>query len=128
LEVNRAWVQREGQLLDLPAEELVPGDLITIEAGQAVPADARLCAAAELQTVEAALTGESAPVEKDATAVLAPDTPLPERRTMIYRATTITAGRGQAVVVATGMRTEVGRIGEMTARVGDEQTPLERRL
>ncbi|MBL8977670.1 MAG: cation-translocating P-type ATPase [Gemmatimonadetes bacterium] len=128
LEVNRAWVQREGQLLDLPAEELVPGDLITIEAGQAVPADARLCAAADLQTVEAALTGESAPVEKDATAVLARDAPLPERRTMIYRATTVTAGRGQAVVVATGMRTEVGRIGELTARVGSEQTPLERRL
>lgn len=128
LEVNRAWVQRDGHLVDLPAEELVPGDLITIEAGQAVPADARLCSSAELQTVEAALTGESAPVEKDATAVLAPDTPLPERRSMIYRATTVTSGRGQAVVVAIGMKTEVGRIGEMTARVGDEQTPLERRL
>ncbi len=128
LEVSRAWVHREGQLLDLPADALVPGDLITLEAGQAVPADARLCMAAELQTVEAALTGESAPVEKDATAVLASSTPLPERRTMIYRATTVTAGRGQAVVVATGMRTEVGRIGELTARVGDEQTPLERRL
>lgn len=128
LEVNRAWVLRDGHLVDLPAEELVPGDLITIEAGQAVPADARLCSAAELQTVEAALTGESAPVEKDAAAVLATDTPLPERRTMIYRATTVTSGRGQAVVVAIGMKTEVGRIGEMTARVGDEQTPLERRL
>jgi Ca2+-transporting ATPase len=128
LEVGRAWAIRTDRLMELGAEELVPGDVIVVEAGQAVPADARLLGATELAVVEAALTGESAPVAKDAEIRLPESTTLPERRAMIYRATAVAAGRGRAVVVATGMATEVGRIGTLTAQVGEEQTPLERRL
>ncbi|NUS95801.1 MAG: hypothetical protein HOQ11_00170, partial [Gemmatimonadaceae bacterium] len=93
------------RLVELPAGELVVGDVVRVEAGRRVPADARLLEAVELQTGEAILTGESAPVAKDAGAVLAPDTPVAERATMLYQATGVTRGHGVAVVVATGMAT-----------------------
>ena len=128
LEVPRAAVVRAGRTRLIAARELVPGDLIVLDAGRAAPADARLVSAAELRANEAALTGESLPVVKAADAQLAAATPLPDRTTMVYKATMIVSGSGRAVVVGTGPHTEIGRIGRLTAAIPDEPTPLERRL
>ena len=128
LEVLRARVVREGRSRELDARELVPGDVLLLETGQGVPADARLLHATELRTVEAALSGEPGAVSKKATAVLTADTALPDRLTMVYKATSVVAGTGRAVVVATGMATEVGRIGELAERVVKSRSPLEQRL
>jgi Ca2+-transporting ATPase len=119
---------RRGRAREIDAAGLVPGDIVVLEPGASVPADARLLESVELRTTAASLTGESVPVDKDSAATLPADAPLPERSTMIYKATTAVAGRATAVVVATGMATEVGRIGALTARVKEERTPLERRL
>jgi P-type Ca2+ transporter type 2C len=123
-----ARVLRDGELRTVPARELVPGDRIELEAGDHVPADARLMTAFGLRVQEAALTGESAPVDKDAHAVLAEATPLGDRRNMIFAGTEVAAGKASAVVVATGMRTELGRIAGMLQRYSPEPTPLQRRL
>jgi Ca2+-transporting ATPase len=128
LEVTRARVVREGRIRELDARQLVPGDVIEVEAGVAIPGDARLLESVELRTVEASLTGEAVPADKVFDAPLAHDTPLPGRTTMLYKATTVVAGRGRAVVVATGMATEVGRIGQLVSGVEDQRTPLELRL
>ncbi|MFL5539921.1 MAG: cation-translocating P-type ATPase [Longimicrobiaceae bacterium] len=128
LEVPRATVVREGRRREVEAAELVPGDLIVVEAGTRIPADARLLSAAELQADEASLTGESLPVTKRADAVLPADAPLAERVNLVHRSTLTASGSARAVVVATGMRTEVGRIGEMLGAVREEPVPLERRL
>jgi Ca2+-transporting ATPase len=128
LEVGRAVVRRSGRSVALDARDLVPGDVIVVEAGAAVPADARLLDSVEMRVVEASLTGESAPVEKRASPAPPAETPLPGRVTMIYKTSTVVAGRGTALVVATGMRTEVGRIGTLTAGVPRDRTPLERQL
>jgi Ca2+-transporting ATPase len=109
------------------AADLVAGDVIVVEAGGAVPADARLISEAGLRVDEAALTGESMPVSKSAGS-LAADLPLADRRNLLYAGTTVADGRGIAVVVATGMRTELGRIGVMMAAATDRRTPLELRL
>jgi len=102
--------------------------VIVLEAGQAVPADVRLVETVEARTVEATLTGESAPVSKDAVPTLAAETPLADRRNMMYRGTTLVDGAARALVVETGLRTEVGRIGTLIGGLPDEATPLERRL
>jgi Ca2+-transporting ATPase len=128
LEVTRAHVVRDGVLEEVDARLLVPGDIIELEAGQLVPADARLIESAELRTMEAALTGEPAPVDKDADAPVASDAVLAERATMVYKATAVVAGHGRAVVTDTGMATEVGRIGALAGSVTEGETPLERRL
>jgi Ca2+-transporting ATPase len=128
LEVARATVLRAGVSREIDAREVVPGDVVLVEAGGAVPADARLLEAVELRTVEAALTGESLPTDKAADVALEVDAPLPDRTTMVYKTTTVVAGRARCVVVGTGMSTEVGRIGALAAAVRDEPTPLERRL
>ncbi len=128
LEVSHARVLRAGQWREVDARDLVPGDVILLEAGQSVPADARLTEAAELRIEEASLTGEPLPAAKDAAAALSADLPLADRATMVYKATTVARGRGQAVVVATGMATEVGRIGTLAGAVENRSTPLERRL
>jgi Ca2+-transporting ATPase len=128
LEVTHATVLRDGALRELDARAVVPGDVLMLEAGAAVPADARLLDSVELRTVEAALTGESLPVGKRADAAGEADTPLAERATMVYKTTTVVAGRARALVVGTGMDTEVGRIGALTASVVEEATPLEQRL
>jgi Ca2+-transporting ATPase len=128
LEVARAKVIRGGHLRDIEAQDLVPGDVLEVEAGDAVAADARLLEALELRTLEASLTGEPVPAEKDADARLGADVPLADRATMLYKATTVVAGRGRAVVVTTGMATEVGRIGVLVSGIPEQQTPLERRL
>ena len=128
LEVARARVLRDGAARDLDARELVVGDVIELEPGQQVPADARLVVASELRAVEAPLTGEPAPVHKTPHADLPREATLADRVTMLYKATTVVAGTGRAVTVATGMATEVGRIGALAGTVVDEPTPLERRL
>ncbi len=121
-------VRRAGRRLLLPAEALVPGDVILLQPGTLVPADARLVSARELSVNESALTGESLPVAKDESARLAPDTPMAERRTMVYRGTGVTGGAGEAVVTATGTATEIGRVQAMLGDVRPPQTPIERQL
>jgi Ca2+-transporting ATPase len=128
LDVPTAQVVREGAVSEIDARDLVPGDVIVLDAGRSVPSDARLIAATELRTNESALTGESLPVAKRADVVLGVDAPLAERANMLYKATTVVAGAGRAVVCATGMATEVGRIGGLVGAIRDESTPLERRL
>jgi len=123
----RAQVIREGVRRRILAAEVVPGDIIYVEEGDTVPADARLIQATALQTAEAALTGESLPVSKDP-APLADTAPLGDRRNMLYSGTTATYGRGIAVVTATGMRTEMGRIAGMLKQQPVETTPLQREL
>ena len=121
-------VIRDGRERTIDASELVPGDIITVEAGARVPADARLIAATELEIDESVLTGESQAVAKDPTAALDSAVSLPDRTTMVFRGTTVASGIGRAVVVATGMRTEVGRIGLLVRGVREQPTVLEVKL
>lgn len=121
-------VRRNGRLEQNPARTLVPGDIILLEAGSIVGADCRLIETANLQTNEAALTGESAPVEKTAATLGKEHTQVAERHNMAYLGTSVTLGRGTAVVIETGARTQLGRIAEMLGKVEHEQTPLQRRL
>ncbi len=127
LEVPQAVVVRGGRPRVIDARELVPGDVIEVEAGVSVPADARLLDGAGVLTNEAPLTGESLPVEKTSDPV-APDTPLPDRSDMLYKGTTVVGGSGRALVVATGMETELGRIGRLVGGITAGPTPLEERL
>lgn len=124
---HQARVVRGGQELAVATEELVPGDVLLLEAGDAVAADARLLHVAALQIAEAALTGESVPVAKDVDA-LPVDTPLADRRGMVHAGTHITAGRGRALVVATGEATEIGQIAALAGAAKQPQTPLEQRI
>jgi Ca2+-transporting ATPase len=128
LAAPNAKVRRNSQLQQIPARDLVPGDILSIEVGDFVSADCRLLQAESLRIEEAALTGESEPVEKDSMQALGERTPLAERRNMAYLGTTVSYGRATAVVTRTGMRTELGRIAGMLETVGREQTPLQRRL
>jgi P-type Ca2+ transporter type 2C len=123
----QAHVRRGGERMDIPAEELVPGDIVTFEAGDKLPADGRLILAATLEIEEAALTGESTPVLKSVGPVTE-DVPLGDRVDMAYMNSTVTRGRGEMVVTATGMSTEVGQISGMLAGVRQEKTPLTRQL
>jgi magnesium-transporting ATPase (P-type) len=125
---HKARVVRDGRELVVEARELVPGDVIVIEAGDAVSADARLLHGAALQITEAPLTGESVPVAKDHLVPVAPDAPLGDRRDMVYAGTHVTAGRARAVVVATGLHTEIGKIATLASTAKEMQTPLERRV
>ncbi|MDH5329001.1 MAG: HAD-IC family P-type ATPase [Aquincola sp.] len=120
-------VLREGSEQVLEARDVVPGDIVLLAAGDAVAADARLIEEARLQVAEAALTGESVPVAKSVAPVAEAAT-LGDRRSMVYAGTHVTAGRGRAAVVATGVHTEVGRIAGLTERAVEPKTPLERRL
>ena len=120
-------VVRDGVEAQMPAHALVPGDLVLLTAGDAVVADARVLEAAQLQVAEAALTGESVPVGKSARTV-PESTVLADRHGMLFSGTQVTAGRARAVVVATGVHTEVGRIAGMTEAAQEPSTPLERRL
>jgi len=128
LVVPEARVRRDGQVTTIPAAELVPGDVVLLEAGAQVPADARLIRCTALQIDESALTGESLPVEKDADAHLVTDTPLAEHTTMTYLGTAVLAGTGAAIVTATGVATQLGRVGQLVALAGDRATPLERQV
>jgi Ca2+-transporting ATPase len=124
----RAHARRSGELVDIPSEELVPGDIVSFEAGDKIPADGRLLVAATLEIEEAALTGESTPVLKAVEAVGDGDVPLGDRVDMAYMNSTVTRGRGEMVVTATGMSTEVGQISGMLSQVQQEKTPLTRQL
>jgi P-type Ca2+ transporter type 2C len=122
--IVKARVRRDGALAQLPAEQLVPGDVVQIEAGDVVPADGRVLAAATLEVAEAALTGESLPVGKGVEAVAAPDAPLGDRTDMVYMNTNVTRGTGEFVVTSTGMATEVGHISGMLQRQDESKSPL----
>jgi P-type Ca2+ transporter type 2C len=126
--VIRAHVRRGGERADIPSEELVPGDVVSFEAGDKVPADGRLLVAATLEIEESALTGESVPVPKSVEPVAGDDVALGDRVCMAYMNSTVTRGRGEMVVTATGMATEVGEISGMLSQVQQEKTPLTRQL
>ena len=126
--VIKAHAHRGGEAIDIPAEELVPGDIVSFEAGDKIPADGRLLVAATLEIEEAALTGESTPVSKSVDAVPGDEVPLGDRVDMAYMNSTVTRGRGEMVVTATGMKTEVGQISGMLSQVQQEKTPLTRQL
>ena len=124
----RARVRRDGRIGEVEATELVPGDLVLLEAGDRVPADGRLLTAPNLEVDEAALTGESQPVGKSSQALDAADTPLAERLNMLYMNTVVTRGRAEMLVVGTGMTTEIGRLAGLIAETPDSGTPLQRQL
>ena len=122
-------VLRDGKITVLHSADLVPGDVVILEAGDAVPADGRLLESASLKIEEAALTGESVPVNKTAEPIAAEgDVPLGDRKNMCYMGSTVVYGRGSAVITATGMDTEMGKIAGVLARTEQEETPLQRKL
>ncbi len=127
LAAAQATVVREGERYRVPASELVRGDLVLIEEGDTIPADARLVHSSSLHTAEAALTGESFPVAKDI-APVSGDVELGDRRNMLYSGTTATSGRGMAVVTQTAMATEMGRIADMLKEAPEDSTPLQKEL
>ena len=123
-----AKVLRGGQIVEVPSSDVVPGDIAILEAGDYVPADLRLIESVNLKIDEAALTGESVPVEKDASAVLAEDASLGDRINCGYMGTVITYGRGRGVITETGMQTQMGNIAGMLNDTPDESTPLQKKL
>jgi len=126
--VATAQVIRDGEGREIPAADLAPGDVVVIAAGARAPADGRVTEAARLLVEEAALTGESLAVAKDAEPIADPAAPLGERADMVFMGTTITDGRGRLIVTATGARTEMGKIGALIDEAGDRSSPLERKL
>jgi Ca2+-transporting ATPase len=129
LSTPKAVVKRDGELKEVPSEEVVPGDIIIIDAGRYIPCDLRLIESANLKIEESALTGESVPVDKDSELVLeANDTPLGDQKNMAFASTLATYGRGVGVAVGTGMNTEIGKIAKMLEEGGSEQTPLQKKL
>lgn len=128
LSVPNVRALRDGKLTELSARELVPGDVIQLETGNLIPADLRLLEAANLRIQEAALTGESEPIEKHIALISKEELPLGDRRNMGYMGTIVTQGRGMALVVATGMKTELGKIADLIQQTPQEQTPLQARL
>jgi Ca2+-transporting ATPase len=123
-----AQVLREGSRQTVSAGSLVPGDIVFLEAGNFIPADVRLLEAINLRVEEAALTGESVPVQKDANINLAANVPLGDRKNTAFMGTVVNYGRGRGVVTSTGMRTQIGLIATMLQSVDEEQTPLQKRL
>ena len=123
-----AMVVRAGVPTRVPSSQLVPGDMVILEAGNIVPADMRIVEAAQLRVEEAALTGESIPVEKEAKVIEGEDATLGDRTNMAYKGTTVTFGRGRGIVVATGMKTELGKIATMLQDEEEVRTPLQKRL
>ncbi|MEZ5646244.1 MAG: cation-translocating P-type ATPase [Burkholderiaceae bacterium] len=128
LSAPTARVLRDGSWQDMPAQQLVPGDMVALDAGALVPADVRLTEVASLRTDEAALTGESHPMDKQLAPVPDPQAPLADRLSMAYKGTVAVHGRAAGVVVATGRETELGRIAQLLTDQGDSQTPLQKRL
>jgi Ca2+-transporting ATPase len=126
--IVKAKVFRDGELKELPAEQVVPGDIVHLEAGDRVPADGRIIRCSTLEVAEAPLTGESVPVAKTIEPVASADTPLGDRTDMVYMNTEVTRGSGEVVVTATGMSTEVGHISGMLQSEGVEKTPLTKQL
>lgn len=123
-----ARVRRDGNVVEIDSRELVPGDIVLLEAGDVVPADMRLIEAASLKIEEAALTGESVPVEKDITETVEAEAGIGDRVNMCYQNSNVTYGRGTGVVTNTGMYTEIGKIADMLANADESQTPLKQSL
>ena len=128
MQIPQAKVTRDGTLVQLPATELVPGDLVNVEAGDLVPADGRLLRSATLETQEASLTGESAPIPKDPAALQGTDVALGDRTNMVFQNTSVTRGTATLVVTETGMHTQMGRIATMLSAVKQTKSPLQREL
>jgi len=129
LSTPNAVVKRDGELKEIPSEEVVPGDIIVIDAGRYVPCDLRLIEASNLKIEESTLTGESVPVDKDATLVLtSEDVPLGDQRNMLFMSTLATYGRGVGIAVSTGMNTQIGKIAKMLDEKVDDETPLQKKL
>src|SRR5512132_2361238 len=123
-----ARVRRDGEVIEIDAGDLVPGDIVLMEAGNVVPADGRIFVAATLEIEEAALTGESLPVGKTIEPVEGVDVPLGDRTCVAYMNTSVTRGRGEMIVTATGMQTEIGHIADLLANTEAEKTPLQKQL
>ncbi|KAA3648472.1 MAG: cation-translocating P-type ATPase [Chloroflexi bacterium] len=121
-------VRRDGQIKEIESRELVPGDVVLLETGDAIPADGRVIESVNLRVEEASLTGESHAVDKHIDELEGDDLPLGDRGNMVFSGTAVTYGRGQALIVETGMSTQLGQIAELIQSVGDEQTPLQRRM
>jgi len=123
-------VRRNGQVMQIKSEEIVPGDIVLLEAGDSVPADMRIIEASSLKIEEASLTGESVPIEKTALAIPAKDKdiPLGDRVNMAYMGTNVVYGRGEGVVINTGMATEMGKIANIISNTDEEKTPLQKKL
>lgn len=128
MQVPQVRVRRDGAVVTVPAPQLVPGDIVELEAGDIVPADARVVRASTLETQEAALTGESTPIEKTATALHGDEIVLGDRKTMVYQNTSVTRGTATVLVVATGMTTEMGAIATMLSQVERVRSPLQKEL
>ena len=128
LQVPQAKVVRDGTLVLVPAADVVPGDLVQVEAGDIVPADGRIIRSATLETQEAALTGESAPVGKDAAVLPGADVALGDRSNMLFQNTSVTRGTASMVVTATGMQTQMGQIATMLTSVTRTRSPLQKEL
>jgi len=128
LAAPEAHVLRNGERVSIPSEQLVPGDIVFIETGNFIPADVRLLETVNMQVQEASLTGESLPVQKNAALELPEDVPLGDRKNTAFMGTVLTYGRGRGVVIATGMKTQLGLIASMLQSVETEETPLQRRL
>ncbi|CAM2894449.1 cation-translocating P-type ATPase [Prescottella defluvii] len=128
MQIPQARVVRDGTLVQLPATDLVPGDIVELESGDLVPADGRLLRSATLETQEAALTGESAPVPKDPQTLDSVDVALGDRSNMLFQNTSVTRGTAAMVVTETGMRTEMGRIASMLSSIAPGKSPLQREL
>jgi Ca2+-transporting ATPase len=125
----KSLVRRDKEIIEINSEEVVPGDIVILDAGRYVPADLRLIESANLQIEESALTGESVPSNKEAAIVLSdPKTPIGDKANMAFMSTLVTYGRGEGVVVATAMETEIGKIAKILEEENDEMTPLQRRL
>lgn len=122
------FVRRESKVIEIKAEELVPGDIVILEEGRTVPADLRLIETYNLKTDESSLTGESLPVEKDASIVLTQEVGVGDRVNEVYMSTPVVYGRGEGVVIKTGMNTETGKIAKMLSDDSDSQTPLQKKL
>ena len=123
-----ATVIRDGVDVEIPAREIVPGDIVVLSTGDRIPADLRLIEAANLRTEEASLTGESTPVEKTTEAIPGTEVAIGDRKNMAYSGTTVAYGRGKGIAIATGMQTEFGKIAAMLQEVEEEETPLEKNL
>ena len=128
MQISQAKVVRDGTLSQIPATELVPGDLVNVEAGDLVPADGRLIRSATLETQEASLTGESAPIAKDPATLDSPDVALGDRINMVFQNTSVTRGTASFVVTETGMRTQMGQIASMLSAVPPTKSPLQREM
>lgn len=121
-------VTRNGEIQSILSRDIVPGDVVLLEAGDYVPADGRLCSSFSFMTQEASLTGESTPVGKSTEPIPDPSLPIADRKNMVFMGTSVTSGKGTCVIVTTGMHTELGKIAGLIQKAGNEETPLQRKL